>query len=318
MPKKPLGARRSTPHAATAEAVAIRRNMTLCAENLALKRELELLRAGVPAPSRLPRIPWQTGCTAQQALGHIRRAMLALLPSASHTPAFSHSYAASVMLALEDCASVLDPPVPQALLTMEALSPILQASNVRECASNNSTALPTSERSFPKQATTCRSIAATALGMSQGQVSTPAAHRNERNHGGYPGTAWTGVQIQRLRAQISQGGNMPYRDIRNWICDHVAEDRQWNAARDFLQELYEKGTDSGQVVLNGRSYSLQQTEKLLANLKRTHWRRRGCILKTGNHFFNVEGSRSIKKILRFRTWPVSICAVSITACLCMS
>jgi hypothetical protein len=124
----------------------------------------------------------------------------------------------------------------------------------------------------------------------------------------YVGVGWSPEKVQALRRHCDKDLEVPHVLIKEFVLDSVASDRQFALARSYLGALFDAsrvdGVD-GVITFNGKEYTSQQLYSAMPKLRGLHLRRRAASVKTATYAFQREGSKTSKKILRYRVWAAS-------------
>jgi hypothetical protein len=108
----------------------------------------------------------------------------------------------------------------------------------------------------------------------------------------YAGVGWNPERVRELRTQIEEAELMPYGDIKQYIVDSVASDRQFSWARSYLSALYDASQIDGTMTFNGNLYTSQQLRSSMPKLRSLHIRRRQSIVKFAGFIFGREGTKN--------------------------
>jgi hypothetical protein len=124
----------------------------------------------------------------------------------------------------------------------------------------------------------------------------------------YVGVGWSPEKVQALRRRCDKDLEVPHALIKEFVLDSVAADRQFALARSYLGALFDAsrvdGVD-GVITFSDKEYTSQQLYSAMPKLRGLHLRRRAASVKTATYVFQREGSKTAKKILRYRVWAAS-------------
>ena len=89
------------------------------------------------------------------------------------------------------------------------------------------------------------------------------------------------------RGIMHQDKETKYIDIKEYVLDCVAADRQWGLVRCYL---YDASKDTGAITFDGKVYTADQLRSTIPKIRQLQMRRRASIIKTAAYIFEFYSS----------------------------